>query len=127
MNPEKHLDLIRAAREIQAEEAKDADAEFSDGRDWSQFHTPRQLASALTIEANELQEEFLWKGSDEIEDDLGTNEGKNAVREEIGDVLIYALMFCERTGIDPLQAIAEKLKKNAEKYPAEEVRGKARP
>lgn len=75
------------------------------------------------IEASELEEEFLWKTPEKAQAYLTTEKGRNAVRNEIGDVLIYALLFCERVGIDPLVAIWTKVQQNAEKYPVDEVQG----
>ena len=106
-------------------EATDAVVEFRDARDWVQYHTPEHLSRALSIEASELEEEFLWKGPEEVQSYVETEKGREAIREEIGDVLIYALLFCERTGIDVLDAISSKLEKNGEKYPVREARGRA--
>lgn len=91
---------------------------FRDARDWGQFHTPRNLAMALSVEAAELLERFLWTA------DVDEPNVKRS-REEIADVLIFALLFCHELGIDPAEAIAEKLAINEEKYPVELSRGKA--
>jgi NTP pyrophosphatase (non-canonical NTP hydrolase) len=102
------------------DQARQAVIAFRNQRDWEEYHTPKELATALSIEASELEEEFLWKGSDAVDQYLETPEGKEGVQDEIGDVLIYTLLFCERVGIDPLAAIASKLEKNKKKYPADE-------
>jgi NTP pyrophosphatase (non-canonical NTP hydrolase) len=99
--------------------------DFRDARDWAQYHTPEQLSRALSIEASELEEEFQWKGPEEAQDFVTTEEGREAAKEEIGDVLIYALLFCKRVGINPLEAIGAKLEKNREKFPVEDVKGQA--
>lgn len=99
--------------------------DFREARDWGQYHTPEHLSRALSIEAGELEEEFLWKSKEEVERHLQSEDGREAVREEVADVLIYALLLCERLGIDPLEAIRSKLEKNREKYPVEQVRGRA--
>lgn len=91
---------------------------FRDAREWAQFHTPRNLAMALSVESGELLERFLWT-ADGDEPDLERS------KEEIADVLIYALLFCHELGIDPAEAVTEKLTMNAEKYPVELSRGKA--
>jgi NTP pyrophosphatase (non-canonical NTP hydrolase) len=91
---------------------------FRDARDWAQFHTPRNLAMALSVEAGELLERFLW-----TED--GDEPDAERSREEIADVLIFALLLCNELGIDPAEAIAEKLRINHERYPVELSRGKA--
>ena len=98
---------------------------FRDERDWAQFHTPQNLAVALGIEAAELQQEMLWKTDAEVAELLGTDDGHERVSDEIADVLIYALLFCEAAGVDPAAAIRIKLAKNAEKYPVELARGTA--
>ena len=96
---------------------------FRDERDWEQFHTPKDLAAAIGIEAAELQELFLWQDTDA---QAATVANRNeAVRHEIADVVILALAFAEATGIDLEAAILEKLRINGEKYPADQVRGSA--
>ena len=100
-------------------EAMKAIVKFRNERNWEEHHVPRHLVNALSIEASELQEEFLWKDPADIADYLRSSEGEKRVRDEIADVMIYALLFCESTEISPLDAIRDKLDKNAEKYPAE--------
>jgi NTP pyrophosphatase (non-canonical NTP hydrolase) len=90
---------------------------FRDERDWAQFHTPKNIAAALAIEAAELQELMLWKSEEEVADLVDSNQGNGDLSDEIADVLIYALLFCEAVEVDPLVAIRIKLKKNAKKYP----------
>lgn len=96
--------------------------EFRDERDWKQFHTPRNLATALSIEAAELQELFLWEEGDD-----GSGRSRTAEKEsaEVADVLIYALLFCHETGIDPGEAVRRKLEKNRQRYPVEKARGRS--
>ena len=96
---------------------------FRDGRTWKQFHTPRNLAAALAIEAGELQETILWKTDGEVDQLLNTPDGRAAISSEIADVLIFGLLMCEATGIDPSTAIREKLIENENKYPADLARG----
>ena len=98
---------------------------FRDARDWSQFHTPRNLATALSIEAAELQESMLWKTDAEVADLTRDAASITPLRHEAADVLIYALLFCNRLGIDPAQAIRDKLALNAEKYPVDRAKGRA--
>lgn len=99
--------------------------QFRDERDWAQFHKPHHLASAMAIEAAELQEAFLWKSPSEVEDFVNSPDGRTAVEEELADVLIFALLFAHETNIDPTQAIRSKLKTNAQKYPADMARGRS--
>jgi NTP pyrophosphatase (non-canonical NTP hydrolase) len=99
--------------------------EFSLQRDWEKFHTPKNLTMALTIEAAELMEIFQWQeGADGI---AGLSDKKRlAVEHEVADIFIYLLRFCSVSGIDLLKAAEDKLKLNAEKYPAELVKGKSK-
>jgi len=99
---------------------------FRDERDWSQFHTPKNLAAAIAIEAAELQERFLWKTDKEIEKDLKGGPKREAVIEEIADVLMFALLLADRLDIDVAKAITDKLAANELKYPVALARGNAR-
>ena len=98
---------------------------FRDERDWSQFHTPRQLAAALAIEAGELQETMLWKSDREVAEALSEPSGLAAIRSEIGDVFIYGLLLCHATDTDPADAVRTKLAQNAAKYPVRLSKGSA--
>lgn len=99
---------------------------FRDERDWSQFHTPKNLAAAIAIEAAELQEQFLWKTDEEIERNLKGGHKREAVVEEIADILMFALLLADRLDIDVGKAIADKLAANERKYPVALARGNAR-
>lgn len=99
-------DLIRANRE------------FTDARDWDQFHNGKDLAIALSIEANELLEAFLWKDP--------ADANIEQIREELADVFNYAFMLAEKYNLDVKEIVMAKLKKNAEKYPVEKARGTAK-
>ena len=98
---------------------------FRNEREWAKFHTPRNLAAALAIEAAELQEVLLWKSDQETADCLQDRSGRQKVAHEIADVLTFALLFCDATGIDPIVAVEEKLEINARKYPVKLSKGKA--
>jgi NTP pyrophosphatase (non-canonical NTP hydrolase) len=98
---------------------------FRDARDWKQFHTPRQLAAALAIEAGELQQTMLWKTDAEVEAGLADGTLKGEVADEIADVLSFALLLAHDLRLDPAELIAAKLKKNEQRYPVEKSRGKA--
>lgn len=91
---------------------------FRDDRDWKQFHNPKDLAIALNIESSELLENFLWKSADEA------NQEK--VREELADVLAYALLLAKHFNFDIEDIVLEKIAKNALKYPAEKAKGSAK-
>ena len=92
--------------------------QFRDERNWQQFHNPKDLALSLSLEASELLEAFQWISSDEA---VAKNLPK--MKEEIADVLVYALLFAYETGIDLKEAIEQKLQKNKEKYPIEKAFG----
>ncbi len=99
---------------------------FRDARDWSQFHTPKNLAAAIAIEAAELQECFLWKSDKEIDTDLKAGPKRDAVVEEVADIFLFALLLADRLDIDVGQAITDKLAANEQKYPVALARGNAR-
>jgi NTP pyrophosphatase (non-canonical NTP hydrolase) len=96
--------------------------EFGLERDWNNYHSPKNLAMALMVEAGELAEHFQWL-TQEQSSSLPPDKLEE-VREEIGDVLIYLANLCDRLGIDPMDAAFEKLEKNRARYPAAKVRGK---
>ena len=91
--------------------------EFRDQRNWAQFHNPKDLALGLSIEAAELNELFLWKKPEEAD--------PARVREELADILIFALMLLEKYGLNLEEIVQEKLAANAEKYPADKARNSA--
>ena len=101
-------------------------ARFRDDRDWAQFHTPKNLAAAIAIEAAELQERFLWKTDQEITETLADPAGRAGVVEELADVFMFALLMADRLEIDVAAAITSKLADNARKYPVALARGNAR-
>ncbi|MCK9548460.1 MAG: hypothetical protein M0Q37_08120 [Sphaerochaeta sp.] len=93
---------------------------FRDERDWRQFHTPKDLAISITLEASELLECFQWSAGD-----LVVGEHKAAMEEELADILIYAVSFADAIGSDIPTIIREKLAKNGAKYPVEKAWGTA--
>jgi NTP pyrophosphatase (non-canonical NTP hydrolase) len=97
---------------------------FAVDRDWLQFHTPKNLATALTVEVAELLEHFQWlrEGSSA---ELGPARLAD-VRLELADVLVYLVMLADSLDVDLLQAARDKLEKNAEKYPVGKARGTSR-
>jgi dCTP diphosphatase len=98
---------------------------FRDVREWAQFHSPKNLAAALSIEAGELQELMLWKTDREVSEFVESTAGKKRLEEEIADVLIYALLISSEVGVDPIEAIQRKLIQNDRKYPIELSKGNA--
>jgi dCTP diphosphatase len=97
--------------------------EFIRERDWEQFHSPKNLAVGLSVEASELLEIFTWL-TDEESHDLDSDK-RSLVKDEIGDILIYLLDICETMGLDPIECASQKLKKNSEKYPISKAKGNA--
>ena len=93
---------------------------FRDDRDWGQFHDSKNLALALSIEAAELNELFLWKKESESEE-----IDRQRLREELADVFAYAIMLAGRHGLDVSNIVKEKIEKNARKYPVEQSKGNA--
>jgi len=98
--------------------------EFAKDRDWDQFHSPKNLAMALSVEVAELVEHFQWLTEDQsyIQDPEKLEE----IKQEIGDILIYLTRLSDKLSIDPLKAAKDKIKINNKKYPVEMVKGSAR-
>lgn len=97
---------------------------FRRERDWEQFHRPKDLAISLSIEAAELLEWFQWRTDDEISQMLSSDK-RQQLEDELADVAVYLTYLSHDLQIDLDAVIARKLKKNAAKYPAEKVRGRA--
>lgn len=91
---------------------------FAAARDWGQYHTPKNLAAALSVEAAELVEIFQWLTPEESERIMADPEAARRVTDEVADVLAYLLQFCTRAGVDPLAALAAKIERNEERFPA---------
>jgi dCTP diphosphatase len=105
------------------EKLRNAIDTFIADRDWEQFHSPKNVAMALSVEVAEIVEHFQW---------LTEEQSKNLppkilaeVREEIGDVMIYLTELAQKLGIDPVEAARAKVEINSRKYPADLVKGKA--
>lgn len=97
---------------------------FAADRDWDQFHSPKNLAMALSAEAGELVETFQWLTEEQSR--RPTPEALAAAGEEIADVLLYLVRLADKLGIDPIDAAKAKLLANATKYPADKARGNAK-
>lgn len=106
------------------EELQQALRQFAAERDWEQFHSPKNLAASMSIEAAEVLEHFQWL-TDEQSRRLADDK-RAEVGNEIADVLLYLLQLCDKLGIEPIEAAREKLRINAEKYPADLAKGSAR-
>jgi len=90
---------------------------FRDERDWAQFHNPKDLAIALSIESNELLEAFLWKSPEDAD--------PAKVKEELADVFAYALLMADHYKLDVTEIVTEKVARNALKYPVDKAKGTA--
>lgn len=91
---------------------------FRNDRDWEQFHNPKDLAIALSIEASELLENFLWKSAEDAKPEK--------VKEELADILAYTFLLADKYGFDVKEILLEKIKKNGEKYPVEKAKGNSK-
>ena len=91
--------------------------EFRDARDWSQFHNSKDLAIAITIEAGELLEAFLWKSPEAVD--------PAKVKEELADIMAYCLLLANRHNLDIKTIVEEKIRLNETKYPVEKAKGNA--
>ena len=105
-------------------ELRDAVQQFVSERDWDQFHTPKNLATALSVEASELLEPFQWLVSGDKQE-LGDKKFES-VRHEMADVFLYLICLAEKLDVNLREAVLEKLDINRAKYPADKVRGDAR-
>lgn len=90
---------------------------FRDERDWEKFHNSKDLALALSIEASELLELFLWKENE--------NFNKSKLEDELADVMMYAILLANKNNIDLNSIILSKIEKNKEKYPVEKAKGRS--
>ncbi|WP_444685485.1 nucleotide pyrophosphohydrolase [Alkalicoccus luteus] len=86
--------------------------DFRDARGWRQYHNPKDLALSLSIEAAELLEDFQWLSSEDA-----VTKNIDNIRDEIADVMIYALMMCDELELDVQEIIQDKIQKNGKKYP----------
>jgi NTP pyrophosphatase (non-canonical NTP hydrolase) len=97
---------------------------FRDQRDWKQFHNPKNLASSIVIEASELMEVFQWVESSKSEECAKKNIQR--VSDEIADIMVYILYFCNDLGIDIDKALEDKIATNDKRYPADKAKGNSK-
>jgi NTP pyrophosphatase (non-canonical NTP hydrolase) len=102
----------------ESEEIIQALLKFRNERDWEQFHNPKDLALAISIESAELLELFLWKKAEEA--------SVEKVKEELADIFSFAFLFAEKYGFDVKDIVLEKIKRNKEKYPIDKSKGTAK-
>ncbi|MFD3942700.1 nucleotide pyrophosphohydrolase [Streptomyces sp. NPDC058579] len=93
-------------------------AEFAAAREWQPYHTPKNLAAALSVEAAELLEIFQWLTPEQADRVMDDPDTAHRVEDEVADVLAYLLQFCEVLGVDPLAALAAKIDRNELRFPA---------
>ena len=96
---------------------------FVDEREWQQFHSAKNLSMSISIEAAELMELFQWMSLNEAQEAMKEGETRENAIDEIADVMIYAIAFCNRNNIDISDAIKQKMEKNNKKYPSEKFKG----
>lgn len=92
-------------------------ADFAQARNWGQYHTPKNLSAALSVEAGELVEIFQWLTPAESARVMEAPESAHRVEDEVADVLAYLLQFCEVVGVDPLAALEAKIERNEKRFP----------
>ncbi|MDP3143151.1 MAG: nucleotide pyrophosphohydrolase [Candidatus Omnitrophota bacterium] len=95
---------------------------FRDERDWMQFHDPKNMAVSIILEASELLEHFQWKTTEEVEKYARQNQAD--IKDEIADIALYLFELADNLGINLIDAMEQKLKKNEMKYPTEKAKGK---
>jgi NTP pyrophosphatase (non-canonical NTP hydrolase) len=95
---------------------------FRDERDWMQFHDPKNMAVSIILEASELLEHFQWKTTEEVEQYARKNQAE--IKDEIADIALYLFELADNLGINLINSMEEKLKKNEMKYPVEKAKGK---
>jgi len=100
--------------------------EFRDEREWERFHFPKELSAAISIEASELQELFLWRKRETAEEITKDTLRMDLIKDEVADIMIYLLFITNDLKIDLHEAVQQKIMKNRKKYPVEEYRGKYR-
>ena len=100
------------------EELRKAIVQFTQERDWDQFHNGKDLALALSIEASELNEAFLWKEAKDV--------NVEKVKEELADIVNYTILIADKYDLDIKQIVLDKLRRNAEKYPVDKAYGSAK-
>jgi NTP pyrophosphatase (non-canonical NTP hydrolase) len=108
---------------ITIENLKKMVVKFRDEREWKKYHTPKDVAISINIEAAELLEQFQWKIDQEIEEMLKNKENLDKVSEELADVVIYCLSLADVIKVDISEAVKKKIEKNEKKYPVGKVKG----
>ncbi|MEU9978149.1 nucleotide pyrophosphohydrolase [Streptomyces sp. NPDC051014] len=108
MTDQEPLDVAKLQRRL---------AEFAAARDWQQYHTPKNLVAALSVEASELVEIFQWLTPEESARVMADSDTARRVTDEVADVLSYLLQLCEVLDVDPLAALDAKIERNEKRFP----------
>ena len=111
---------------LDLEKIADEQNKFAEARDWAQFHTPKNLSMALTVEASELMEIFQWLNEEEVRNFTSDEKRMDLAKDELADILFYTLRLASILGIDLEKAYQRKMKKNAEKYPVHLAKGNSK-
>lgn len=101
-------------------------AQFAAERDWDQFHNPKNLAIALSVECSELLEEFQWLTEEQATKVMATTDQAERIQEELADITAYLLQLANKLDIDLEEALLKKINKNAVKYPVDKFKGTAK-
>jgi Predicted pyrophosphatase len=120
MKPSKNKDSDTSVEHLKQKLSK-----FVKDRDWKQFHSPKNLSMSIAIEAAELMEVFQWLNTEESHEILKDKTKLEEIRDELADIAMFVMEFCNMFDIDLSSAVLKKLKKNAKKYPAKLARGKS--
>lgn len=97
---------------------------FNKERGWDRFHNPKDILIALVSEVGELAECYRWLEEKEIDDIKKDLSKKKIIEEEIADILVYLLILCDKSNIDIVKAVNEKIEKNSKRYPVDKIKGK---
>ena len=123
MSKNDYTDFIMSDEQTTIAELRSLIDSFVDERDWQQFHSPKNLSMSISIESSELMELFQWLSLEEAKEVMKAGETRENAIDEIADIIIYAIAFCNRNNIDISNAIKQKMEKNIKKYPADKFKG----
>ncbi len=110
---------------MQLSDLIDKALKFREERDWKQYHSARNVALSISLEAAELLEIFQWKTDDEAKELVNDSVQRENIADELSDILLYSILMANDLNIDIIKAADKKIDKNAKKYPADKVKGKA--
>ncbi len=110
-------------KKVIVQELRDLVGKFVKEREWEKYHTVKDLAADIAIEAGELQELFLWKTPEQIDEMLKDENKMEQIRDELSDIFMGAFSFANALDISVSEAMFKKMKKHAKKYPVEKVKG----